>query len=101
LITRLLLKDASTRLGAGPEDGKEIQAHPFFEDVNWQLVFERMVKIAWKPGIASETDTSHFSEEFTIEDPIVSYEPPPVIDSDENPFADFTSQQASVIGDDS
>jgi serine/threonine protein kinase len=100
LITRLLSKDPAKRLGAGPDDGKEIQSHPFFEDVNWQLVFERKIKMAWKPGIASETDTSNFAEEFTTEDPVVSYEPPPVIDTEENPFAGFTSQQPSVIGDD-
>jgi serine/threonine protein kinase len=100
LITRLLSKDPTKRLGAGPDDGKEIQSHPFFDDVNWHLVFERKIKMAWKPGIASETDTSNIAEEFTTEDPVVSYEPPPVIDTEENPFAGFTSQPPSVIGDD-
>jgi serine/threonine protein kinase len=100
LITKLLTKEATRRLGSGPDDSREIQNHIFFCEVNWQMLFERKVKMAWKPGIQSETDTSHFASEFTTEDPVVSYEPAPVISTEDNPFENFTSQHQSVIDED-
>jgi serine/threonine protein kinase len=86
LISKLLNKDPDQRLGNGTDDAKEIQGHPFFSTINWQAVFERKVEPLWKPQIRSPMDVSNFSQEFTAEDPIVSYTPPPVI-VDENYFA--------------
>ena len=38
LILNLLNRNPKKRLGAGDEDAKEIQAHKFFADVDWDAV---------------------------------------------------------------
>jgi serine/threonine protein kinase len=40
LIKKLLCRDPRKRLGAN-KDSEEIKEHPFFEDINWQDVFNR------------------------------------------------------------
>ena len=37
LLTNLLERDPSRRIGS-VQDAEEIMMHPFFEDVNWNLV---------------------------------------------------------------
>jgi hypothetical protein len=98
-MTRLLKKEPTQRLGAGADDAKEIQAHPFFKETDWKAIFERTVKMPWKPEIASDTDTSMFDAEFTGEAPIVSFEAPPVIPDEGNPFANFTCNEENILGD--
>lgn len=41
LIMKLMQRDPSKRLGAGPEDSEEIKSDPFFEGVDWKEVYER------------------------------------------------------------
>lgn len=41
LLTRLLDKEPSTRLGAGPSGANEIKAHPFFEGIDWEAAYHR------------------------------------------------------------
>lgn len=36
LLSGLLIKNPQQRLGGGPEDAKEIMAHPFFSCINWR-----------------------------------------------------------------
>lgn len=36
LLSGLLVKNPQQRLGGGPEDAKEIMAHPFFSCINWR-----------------------------------------------------------------
>jgi serine/threonine protein kinase len=38
LIVHLLNRNPSRRLGAGPEGAEEIKRHPFFADIDWELV---------------------------------------------------------------
>jgi serine/threonine protein kinase len=97
LLTRLLRKNPTERLGNGPDDAKDIQAHPFFTGIDWKAVFERKIKPPWKPAIKSETDTSLFDEEFTGEAPIVSFEQPTMIPDMESAFANFTSNADSIL----
>ena len=65
LISRLLDRDISTRLGASELDYKEIQQHPFFKGIDWDKVLEKKYVPEWVPQIVNETDTSNFDEEFT------------------------------------
>jgi RAC serine/threonine-protein kinase len=44
LLSGLLVKDPTRRLGGGPEDANEIMMHPFFLGVDWQLLLERKVR---------------------------------------------------------
>jgi hypothetical protein len=42
LLTRLLDKDPSTRLGAGGTN--EIKAHPFFQEIDWEAAYQRKLR---------------------------------------------------------
>lgn len=41
LIVSLLNRNPSKRLGAGADGADEIKKHPFFRDIDWQLVKEK------------------------------------------------------------
>lgn len=43
LLTGFLVKIPSQRLGGGPDDVKEIQAHPFFASINWTDLEQKKV----------------------------------------------------------
>ena len=45
LIVNLLNRNASKRLGAGEEGANEIKKHPFFENVDWELVANRSIAV--------------------------------------------------------
>ncbi|KAK3886411.1 hypothetical protein Pcinc_009444 [Petrolisthes cinctipes] len=65
LLKGLLHKDPYKRLGGGPDDAKEIQDHPFYNNINWKLLEEKKLTPPFKPQITSDTDTRYFGPEFT------------------------------------
>ncbi|XP_033624570.1 RAC-gamma serine/threonine-protein kinase-like isoform X2 [Asterias rubens] len=67
LLSGLLAKDPTKRLGGGQEDAKEIMEHPFFACINWEDLFDKKIEPPFKPSVKSETDTRYFDEEFTAE----------------------------------
>ncbi|KAJ1551583.1 hypothetical protein HK405_014238 [Cladochytrium tenue] len=65
LVRRLLDRDPRRRLGAGPADAEEIKSHPYFSDVDWDLLVKRQVRPPFKPTVESEADASNFDPAFT------------------------------------
>ncbi|KAL0337257.1 UNVERIFIED_CONTAM: Serine/threonine-protein kinase CBK1 [Sesamum calycinum] len=55
-LIRSLLRDADTRLGSRGAD--EIKAHPWFKDVNWDMLYE--MEAAYKPEVNGDLDTQNF-----------------------------------------
>lgn len=53
LIKRLMKRAVPQRLGAGPLDGAEVRAHPFFKNVIWEDVFARRLDPPIKPVLVS------------------------------------------------
>ncbi|XP_068186788.1 ribosomal protein S6 kinase beta-1-like isoform X4 [Antennarius striatus] len=49
LLKKLLKRNASLRLGAGPGDAAEVQAHLFFRHTNWDDLLARKVEPPFKP----------------------------------------------------
>ncbi|CAM0139427.1 Serine/threonine-protein kinase [Umbelopsis sp. WA50703] len=49
LITRLLDREATTRLGAGPTDAQEIKTHRFFKDIDWDKLAKKQISPPFKP----------------------------------------------------
>ena len=45
LIVHLLNRNPSKRLGAGASGASEIKEHPFFADVDWELVQSRSIQM--------------------------------------------------------
>ncbi|XP_055677833.1 RAC serine/threonine-protein kinase [Lutzomyia longipalpis] len=101
LLTGFLAKIPSQRLGGGPEDVKEIQAHPFFASINWTDLEQKKIPPPFKPQVTNDTDTRYFDSEFTGES--VELTPPdgaaPLGSIPEEPFPQFTYQDmASTLG---
>uniref|UniRef100_A0A182NY76 non-specific serine/threonine protein kinase n=1 Tax=Anopheles dirus TaxID=7168 RepID=A0A182NY76_9DIPT len=67
LLSGLLVKNPKQRLGGGPDDAKEIMAHPFFASINWTDLVHKRITPPFKPQVTSDTDTRYFDREFTGE----------------------------------
>lgn len=67
LLSGLLIKQPDKRLGGGPDDYRDIQAHPFFACINWSDLLLKKIEPPFKPMVSSETDTRYFDTEFTGE----------------------------------
>ncbi|OOQ82403.1 Serine/threonine-protein kinase SCH9 [Penicillium brasilianum] len=63
-VKGLLNRNPKHRLGANG-DAKELMAHPFFSDVDWEALGRKQVIPPFKPKLQSDTDTSNFDPEFT------------------------------------
>ncbi|KAK9457939.1 kinase-like domain-containing protein [Dipodascopsis uninucleata] len=63
-VKGLLNRNPKHRLGA-IDDARELRVHPFFNDIDWNLLVQKKVPPPFKPHITSDTDTSNFDPEFT------------------------------------
>ena len=63
-VKGLLNRNPKHRLGANG-DAKELMAHPFFHDIDWEALSRKDVVPPFKPKLKSDTDTSNFDPEFT------------------------------------
>ncbi|KAK9451156.1 kinase-like domain-containing protein [Limtongia smithiae] len=63
-VKGLLNRNPKHRLGA-IDDARELKRHPFFDDIDWDLLVQKKVPPPFKPHLTSETDTSNFDPEFT------------------------------------
>ncbi|ODH53486.1 AGC/AKT protein kinase [Paracoccidioides brasiliensis] len=63
-VKGLLNRNPRHRLGAS-DDARELMAHPFFHDVDWEALGKKNVAPPFKPKLKSEMDTSYFDPEFT------------------------------------
>lgn len=63
LIQKLLCVDKDKRLGANVQTGtKDVRAHPFFKDVNWNWIDKRLVKPPIQPEIKSSEDLDYWKD---------------------------------------
>ncbi|KAI9786639.1 MAG: Serine/threonine-protein kinase [Geoglossum umbratile] len=63
-VKGLLNRNPKHRLGA-THDAKELKAHQFFHDIDWDALMKKNVVPPFKPKLKSELDTSNFDPEFT------------------------------------
>ncbi|CEP65034.1 serine/threonine protein kinase SCH9 LALA0_S18e00232g [Lachancea lanzarotensis] len=63
-VKGLLNRNPRHRLGS-IDDGRELRAHPFFADIDWEALRLKKIPPPFKPHLAGETDTSNFDPEFT------------------------------------
>lgn len=64
LIEGLLMRDPAKRLGA--IDVREITYHPFFSEIDWNLLYNRQVQPLYRPcQYTDPIDAANFEEEFT------------------------------------
>lgn len=65
-VKGLLNRNPKHRLGS-VGDARELRAHAFFADIDWELLKKKNIPPPFKPHLTSETDTSNFDPEFTNE----------------------------------
>lgn len=65
-VKGLLNRNPKHRLGA-TNDARELRAHGFFSDIDWDLLRSKSIPPPFKPHLSSETDTSNFDPQFTSE----------------------------------
>ena len=67
IVTALLHRDPTKRLGH--HGAAEVQSHPFFDPIDWDMLGDKRLPAPWKPTVKSATDTSNFDEDFTSQVP--------------------------------
>ena len=67
LISQLLVPNPKKRLGYGPDGGKKIKSHPYFEGIDWDEAWNRQLIPPFVPTLKCETDLSYFDKMFTEE----------------------------------
>ncbi|KAM9325480.1 ribosomal protein S6 kinase beta-2 [Gastrophryne carolinensis] len=96
LLRKLLKKNATQRLGGGPNDVADIQKHQFFRQIHWDDLLQCKTDPPYKPNLHSEDDVSHFGTHFTRQTPKDS--PDAVIsESASQAFLGFTYIAPSVL----
>ena len=70
LLTSLLNRDQTKRLGSSTADASDIMSHPFFRDVQWADLRARQVPAPYKPVVSSAHDTRNIDKMFTNERPV-------------------------------
>ncbi|XP_075542881.1 ribosomal protein S6 kinase beta-1-like isoform X1 [Dermacentor variabilis] len=97
LLRKLLRRNVLQRLGSGPNDARDIKAHPFFRHVNWEDVLARRVEPPIKPQLLNDEDVSQFDTKFTKQTPIDSPDDGMLSDSVNQVFVGFTYVAPSVL----
>ena len=75
LLEGLLKKDKTQRLGSEQGDHHIIMAHPFFRNIDWELLQQKKLEPPFNPNVRDDMDLRHFDPEFTKE--VVSETPSP------------------------
>lgn len=80
LIAALLHKDPLQRLGSGPQGGKEVQNHAFFDNLQWDVVEARGYRPPIIPQLTNERNIWHFEPYADIELDLLQLQQPDLPD---------------------
>ena len=67
LLKGLLKFNPNERLGHGKEGVNQIKEHPFFKDIDWEMLWEKKVNPPMKPSVKSINDLRYFDKCFIDE----------------------------------
>jgi p90 ribosomal S6 kinase len=67
LLTGLLERNATRRIGSGPDDANEIKRHPWFASIDWDKLYKREIETPFKPMVTGPEDTRNIDKMFTNE----------------------------------
>ncbi|CAH2075104.1 unnamed protein product, partial [Iphiclides podalirius] len=91
ILTRLLDKDARTRLGGAECMHGDVRDQDFFHAVAWDRLERRELEAPFKPRVRHPLDTQYFDRAFTGERPRLTAVEPQVLRSmDQEPFRGFS-----------
>nr|BAK09601.1 atypical protein kinase C [Lymnaea stagnalis] len=91
LLKGFLNKAPAERLGCHPQTGfSDIQSHPFFRTIDWEMLEQKQIIPPYKPHIRHERDLEHFDPAFTNEPVRLTPDDPKTInDIDQSEFDGF------------
>ncbi|RWR73496.1 serine/threonine-protein kinase AtPK2/AtPK19 [Cinnamomum micranthum f. kanehirae] len=76
ILKGLLQKEASRRLGSGPNDSEEIKRHKWFKPINWKKLEAREIQPSFRPNVAGKHCIANFEERWTnmplLDSPVAS-----------------------------
>ncbi|XP_053602485.1 uncharacterized protein LOC128670667 isoform X2 [Plodia interpunctella] len=91
ILTRLLDKDAKSRLGGVECVHGDVREQTFFQPVAWERLERRELEAPFKPRVRHPLDTQYFDRAFTGERPRLTAVEPQVLRSmDQGPFRGFS-----------
>ncbi|KAI3650666.1 hypothetical protein MP228_004147 [Amoeboaphelidium protococcarum] len=91
LITKLLKKRPTVRLGYGPEDADAIKKHQWFRHMDFQKLLQKKIKPPIVPILRTDEDVNNFHSTFT-QMPVVDS---PIADSELLNYQQWQQQQKS------
>lgn len=84
---QLLRKDASKRLGKGPNGSEMIKSHKWFESIDWKKLEAREIQPSFVPEVAGNHCVANFNDQCTnmplLDSPVASPK------FNDNPFDGF------------
>ena len=69
ILTGLLERNPSKRLGSSTQDASDIMSHPFFRDINWTELREKRIQPPYKPYTNGPDDCRNIDLMFLNEKP--------------------------------
>ncbi|CAH0407623.1 unnamed protein product [Chilo suppressalis] len=91
ILTRLLDKDARSRLGGTECMHGDVRDQDFFRPIHWDRLERRELEAPFKPRVRHPLDTQYFDKAFTGERPRLTAVEPQVLRSmDQEPFRGFS-----------
>ena len=99
LITKLLCRESTRRLGAGPSDDMQIKAHEWFKTMDWDKLYAKKLPAPFKPSVTGADDTMYVHGDF-LQEPVLPHQAVMQISRDSgkttNHFANFSYRKKSV-----
>lgn len=95
LISKLLVFEPKKRLGYGKDGTENIKNHPFFEEINWDDIWNKKIVPPFKPELEDELDLKYFDSQFTNE-PVESFSKNPRSREVSYEYKNFTYVTESV-----
>lgn len=96
-VLQFMTKNPSMRLGSTALGGESaILRHPYFKELDWELLNQRQMEPPFRPRIKSKDDVSNFDPDFIKEEPILTPIEEgilPMINQDEFRNFSFTSPE--------
>jgi len=98
LITGLLKRDPSRRLGSSTQDFEEIKCMGWFSEIDMTALYNKEIQPPYKPEVrGGDSDTSNFDTQFTSEPVVDSYVPASNLGAAD--FNDFTFVPSGALVD--
>eukprot|EP00116_Pleurobrachia_bachei_P003265 sb/3463527/ len=91
VLRALLKRDPEERLACNPETGwQSLKSHPFFSDLDWDLLENRQIRPPFIPKLTSESDLTNFDNVFTDEEvQLTPEDPTELVAIDQTEFEGF------------